>query len=257
MSTPEPASFGTGTTRAMFAALFGELALYPTRHDPARQQDAFSLFYRRSMDLGLLTDQRLGRSGLWGMNDAAAGEAAGPPPRIAWFHVTLTGSGVPVVPFLAVADAVIARLGKLRLDAVQIVLPVRSKGDHSKFDDSWFADLDAARRVPVRVTLDSADAAITTAAGAIMRDQAYLYPYQDAFRCDALSLADEDHLVLRPIPFEQPGDAHHRVTFTGTLAEWSLDALAFLAAFLNDLAAHSGVTAPLVFNAASEGSGKR
>jgi hypothetical protein len=250
MNTPEPVPFGTGSTRVMFAALFGELALYPVRHDPVRQQDAYSLFYGRSMDLGLLTDEQPDRGGLWGMNDAAAGEAAGPPPRVAWFQVALTGSGLPVVPFLIVADAVVTRLGRLRLDAVQVLLPQRTKDDHGKLDDSWFADLDPSLRVPVRVTLDSADAAITTAAAAIMRDQTDLHPYQHAFRCDALSLADEDHLVLRPIPFEHPGDVHHRVSFTGTLAEWSFDALGFLAAFLSDLMARNGITAPLVFNAA-------
>jgi hypothetical protein len=250
MNTPVPAPFGTRTARVMFTALFGELALYPTRHDPARQQDAFSLFYGRSMDLGLLTDERLERSGLWGMNDAAAGEAAGPPPRVAWFQVGLTGNGLaPVVPFLAVADAVITRLGRLRLDAIQVLLPERTKDDRSQVDDSWFADLDPALRVPVRVTLDSADAAITTAAPAIMRDQQVLFPYQDAFRCDSLSLSDEDHLVLRPIPFEHPGDVHHRVTFTGTLAEWSLDALGWLATLLDHAASRQDITSPLVLTA--------
>jgi hypothetical protein len=238
----------------MFAALFGELALHPTRHDAARQQDAFSLFYGRSMDLGLLTDERLERSGLWGMNDAAAGEAAGPPPRVAWFQVGLTGKGLaPVVPFLAVADAVITRLGGLRLDAIQVLLPERSKDDRSQLDDSWFVDLDPTLRVPVRVTLDSADAAITTAARAIVGRM----QKQDVFRCDSLSPADEDHLVLRPIPFEHPGDVHHRVTVTGTLAEWSLDALGWLAALLDELAASQGIVTPLILNAERVSTGAR
>jgi len=252
MNTPVPAPFGTRTARVMFTALFGELALYPTRHDPVRQQDAFSLFYGRSMDLGLLTDERLERSGLWGMNDAAAGEAAGPPPRVAWFQVGVTGNGLaPVVPFLAVAAAVITRLGRLRLDAIQVLLPERGKDDRSQVDDSWFADLDPSLRVPVRVTLDAGpDEGIYTEAPAILER----IQTQDVFRCDSLHLAEEDHLVLRPIPFEHPGDVHHRVTFTGTLAEWSLDALGWLAALLDDAASRQRITAPLLLTAdTSEG----
>ena len=54
--------------------------------------------------------------------------------------------------------------------------------------------------------------------------------------------------MLSPIP-PDPGEAHHQVTFTGTLAEWSLDALGFLTAFLNDLAASQGITTSLILNA--------
>ena len=53
------------------------------------------------------------------------------------------------------------------------------------------------------------------------------------------------------VPFEQErsGAAHHRVTFRGTLAEWSLDALGWLAAFLADVSSRQGVSTPLLFTA--------
>jgi hypothetical protein len=74
---------------------------------------------------------------------------------------------------------------------------------------------------------------------------------QDVFVCDSFSLDDDDHLVLRPIPFEnrRPGTAHHRVTLRGTLTEWSLDALGWLAAFLADLSSRHGISIPLMFTA--------
>ena len=95
---------------------------------------------------------------------------------------------------------------------------------------------------PFRVTLDSPDERITTVAPAVMHRQAM---YEDVFRFDPLS---EDHLVLSPIAPDSR-HVHHRVTFTGTLAEWSFDALGFLSAFLNDLAASQGIIAPLILNA--------
>jgi hypothetical protein len=74
---------------------------------------------------------------------------------------------------------------------------------------------------------------------------------QEVFACDSFSLADDDHLILRPIPFENAtSDAiHHRVTLRGTLAEWSLDALGWLAAFLADGTSRHGVSTPLIFTA--------
>ena len=65
------------------------------------------------------------------------------------------------------------------------------------------------------------------------------------------SLADDDHLILQPIPFEAAASeaSHHRVTFRGTLAEWSLDALGWLAAFLADISARHGVGIPLMLTA--------
>jgi len=131
----------------------------------------------------------------------------------------------------------------------------RSRGaaerDALGFSGDWFALRDTDLWVPVRITLDSPEERIATVAPVAMHRQAL---YEDVFRFDSLS---EDHLVLQPVPFEHPGDAHHRVTFTGKLAEWSLDALAFLAAFLDDLAATEGIAAPLTLNAASEERAKR
>ena len=268
----EPAAVpGIRAARTLFAALFGELVFHP-RPDVAaeRLEDAYSLFYARSAAMGWLTPAQEGAvGGLWGMNDAEASPDAGPPPhRVAWFQVVLTGPFpgrlLPVQPFLACAGDVVARLGALRLEAVQVLLPERDAPEEGYFASpsgmrvawplldtpDWFADRGPQLRAPVRVTLDGGpDPSMRAAAPAILRWVQEVR--QGVFACESLSLADDDHLILRPIPFEDPAaDAvHHRVTLRGTLAEWSLDALGWLAAFLAEGLSRRGISIPLMLTA--------
>lgn len=255
----------------MFAALFGELALHP-RSDAVGDvsQDAYSLFYARSAAMGWLTPAAEGAAGgLWGMNDAQASPGAGPQlSRVAFFQVVLTEPNLarllPVQPFLACAGNVMARLGTLRLQAIQVLLPERAADADGQpaspsglraagsllYAQNWLADRDPRLRVPVRVTLDGGpDPSIQTAGPAIL--QWVQEVRQDVFAVDSFSLADDDHLILQPIPFEDKhSDApHHRATFRGTLAEWSLDALGWLAAFLADGSSRHGSSTPLMFTA--------
>jgi hypothetical protein len=244
---PVPVPFGPGKPARMISvALFGDLALYPLPPtDPDRRRDiGYSLFNARSAALGLAI-----------CGDGEVNEGAG---LVASFQLTHSDDDdlAPVQPFLAVVEDVVTRLGRVRLDAVQVSMPApepergAAERDVLGFSGDWFALRDTDLWVPVRITLDSPDERIASVAPVAMHRQAM---YEDVFRFDALS---EDHLVL-PGPFEHPGDAHYRVTFTGKLAEWSLDALGFLAAFLDDLAATEGIAAPLTLNAASEERGKR
>ncbi len=266
----ESVTFATGVARTLFAALFGEFVLHP-RPDPLAElsEDAYSLFHARSAAMGWLTPAVQGASGgLWGMNDADAGPGSGPQPqRVAWFQVVLTGPAgklLPVQPFLVCAGDVVARLGTLRLEALQVLLPERdSPADGLPASRSgiqvawpllnalnWFADCDPRLRAPARVTLDGGpDPSIRATAPAIMQWVQEIR--QDVFVCDSFSLDDDDHLILRPIPFEEgrPSTAHHRVTFRGTLADWSLCALGWLAAFLADGSSRHGVSTPLMLTA--------
>lgn len=257
----------------MLAAFYGELA--PRRLSdllPKLSEDAYSLFHARSAAMGWLTPAVQGASGgLWGMNDAEAGPGSGPrPQRVAFFQVVLTGpapgGSLPVQPFLACAGDVVARLGTLRLDAVQVLLPERDPPPGGEFASmraswpllqarDWFTDCDPGLRAPVRVTLDGGpDRSIQAAAPAILqRVQEFR---QDIFAGESFSVADEDHLVLwpdlalwPPPSASHPDFAHHRVTFRGTLAEWSLDALGWLAAFLADASSRHGIRTPLMFTA--------
>src|SRR5258708_19769924 len=107
------------------------------------------------------------------MNGAEGGPAPGPrPQRVAWFQVVLTGPFpgglLPVQPFLACAGDVVARLGALRLAAVQVLLPERDPPEEGYLASpsgmrvawplldtpDWFADCDPQLRSSVRGTLD-------------------------------------------------------------------------------------------------------
>jgi hypothetical protein len=229
---PVPVPFGPGKPARMISvALFGDLALYPQPPiDPDRQRDiGYSLFNARSAALGLAL-----------CGDGEVNEGAG---LVASFQLTHSDDDelAPVQPFLAVVEDVVTRLGRVRLDAIQVTLPERGTPEPDIPGPDWFALLDPARWVPVRVTLDSPDERIATVAVAAIDRQAM---YGDVLRFEATS---GDHLVLAPIT--RDSGAHHRVTLTGALAEWSFDALGFLAAFLNDLAASQGIVTPLILNA--------
>jgi len=255
----------------MFAALFGELLLHQRLDTEGEaSQDAYSLFCARSSAMRWLTPAVQGASGgLWGMNDAEAAPNSGPrPTQIAFFQVVLTEPNLrtllPVQPFLACAGDVMARLGTLRLEAVQVLLPERDADEDAQFASpsgarvassllyacNWFADCDPRARTAVRVTLDSGpDPSIRTAAAAIMQWAREVH--QEVFACNSLSRADDDHLILRPIPFEDATSpaVRHRVTFRGTLAEWSLEALGWLAAFLADGTSRQGISSQLMLTA--------
>jgi hypothetical protein len=267
----EPAIYpGSHPARTMFTALYGELAPHPRPDGLAElSEDAYSLFDARSAAMGWLTPAVEGASGgLWGMNDAESTPGSGPQPfRVAFFQVVLTGPApaglLPVQPFLACANDVLGRLGTLRLEAIQVLLPERyapadglpaspsSRIAARPLIDSlnWFGDRDASLRVPVRVTLDAgADPSVRAAAPAIAESVQDIN--QDVFACDSFSLVEDDHLVLMPTALHgAPGTAQYRATFRGSLAEWSLDALGWLAAFLADVGSRHGIGTQLMLTA--------
>lgn len=262
----------------MLAALYGELEPHPWRDPLVASSDAYSLFVARSSAMGWLTEAEENASGgLWGMNDAGQDPAPAlasesRPARVAWFQVSLTGpvpagGPLPVQAFLSCVDDVVARIGTARLRAVQLLLPVQgldaSSGASSRWgavlpllqEAGWFADGDPRLRARVRVTLDGGqDPSIRSAAPGMLR---WMRQFdQDVFSCDGVSVTDDDDtalvtdddMVLEPAVIDEVwfGPARHRATFHGTLAEWSLDALGWLAAFLADAGSRHGVDTPLL-----------
>ncbi|MEV4811353.1 hypothetical protein [Micromonospora avicenniae] len=260
----------------LFAALYGELTPHPWRHT---DQDAYSLFHDRSLAMGWLDDvggivrhtadgveeRPTGAAGLWGMNDAGQRHPLADPESslVAWFQVGVepvaADRPLPVQPFLRCAGDTTARLGALRLDAVQVLLPVQgldvaARPEYAPIPSlrgpGWFADADPRSRTRVRVTLDSGQDPSAPAAAQRMRDSLRRLE-QNVFVCESHSLTDHVPLATRP-PFDDRlwiGPPLHRVTFHGTLAEWSLDALGWLGGFLADLGASQGVTTPLLLTA--------
>ncbi|MFB9680756.1 hypothetical protein [Streptosporangium vulgare] len=273
----------------MFAALYGELEPHPWRDPLVASSDAYSLFVARSSAMGWLTEAEEDASGgLWGMNDAGqdpvpasrapASAAFGEPrpARVAWFQVSLTrpvpaGRPLPVQAFLSCVDDVVARVGTVRLRAVRLLLPVQSldasAGASSRVgavmpllqETGWFADGDPRLRTRVRVTLDGGqDPSVRSAAPGMLR---WMREFdQDVFSCDAVSVTDDDdsvsvadgdEVVLEPTVIDEVwlGPARHRAIFHGTLAEWSLDAVGWLAAFLAEASCRYGVETPLMLTA--------
>lgn len=233
----------------MFAALYGELTPHPWR-DP--DLDAYFLFHHRSVAMGWLAR--------WGMNDAGEQHplAASEPPLAAWFQVgvePLPDDGpLPVQPFLRCAGDATERIGRLRLRAAQVLLPVEALRAEAAFPPAlgaagWFAAADPASRAPVRVTLDSGQAATVPGAAPRLYHEINSFD-QSVFACDAYSLVNHDPLIGPPFDDRLwNGPPAHRTTFDGTLAEWSPDAIGWLGAFLADLCARNGVASPVLLTA--------
>ena len=226
------ASFGgIAATSTMFADLYSELAPHPWRAPLVASEDAYSLFHARSSAMGWLTEGgKDAACGCWGMNDAGQDPDSGSrPPRVAWFQVSLT-EPVPAQSLPTPSD----------MDAVATL--VQGTG--------WFADCDPHQRARVRITMDGGrDPSICSATPGMVRWM--LEINQDVFICDAYSLADEDAVTLKPDITDELwlGPSQHRATFRGTLAEWSLDALGWSAAFLAAASSLHGVGTPLMLTA--------
>ncbi|MET7751940.1 hypothetical protein [Micromonospora sp. NPDC005367] len=266
-----------GPVGTMFAALYGELTPHPWR---STDQDAYSLFYDRSLAMGWLDDvggvvrhtaegveeRRTGAAGLWGMNDAGQDHPLAEPESalVAWFQVGVEplaeGRPLPVQPFLRCVGDTAARLGTLQLHAVQVLLPVQVLGGASRpaaagippslSTPGWFADGDPRSRTQVRITLDSGQSPSVPAAAPELRESMNRLD-QPVFACGSYSLTEHDPLATRP-PFDDGlwnGPPLHRVSFHGTLAEWSLDAIGWLGGFLADLGAVHAVATPLLLTA--------
>ncbi len=251
----------------MLAVLHGELEPHPWR-DPSEAADAYGLFYARSEALGWLTPAHAcAPQGSWAMNDA--GQPEDPSawlPQIAWFQVQVThplhpARPLPTQAFLNCIDDVMARMGMLNLKAVQLLLPLPNLGDparHSSIEAlgvllqaaRWLTDGPPSRSTHVRVTLDSGqDPAIITAAPHMREYMQELR--QNAFLMSSAAGIEQDAPVLEPAVQDDAwaGPSKYRAAFHGSLAEWSLDAVGWLAGFLSEVAARQGVHTPLLFTA--------
>ncbi len=267
---------GLRPASTMSAALYGRLPLHPWRGSAVAESDAYFLFYARSSAMGWLAEAREGASGgFWGMNEADVSPSSELPPSCAaYFQVTLTNLMadsrlLPVQPFLACAGDTVRRIGTLDLQAVQVHLPVEmlhaQAGAVSRkgavgtliLDAGWFADVPPDSKVRVQVTLHGGpNLTIRSAAPELFR---WMQPFtQEVFVCDSFSVSDDEALVLEPTgqfpAWWEPGP--YQATFRGTLIEWSLDAIGWLAAFLAEASHQSGVSTPLMLAAVRlDGSG--
>ena len=262
-----PASLSIRPVSTMFVALYGELALHPWRNPVAAESDAYSLFVARSSAMGWLADAaENGVGGVWGMNDAGQDlDDEAQPSRRVWFQVALSdsipaGQPLPIQAFLACAGDVVARMGTLHLQGIQILLPVERLSTRSSIEvrtllgaAGWFADSNPRLRTRVRATVDGGqDPSIRAAAPGMLQWMQKIR--QEVFTCDSFSLTD-DAVILQPAVINElwRGPAQHQATFHGALIEWSLDALGWLAAFLASASSQHGVSTPLMLTVSRSG----
>jgi hypothetical protein len=257
------------TAGTMFAALYGELVPHVWR-DPESEHDAYSLFYHRSVAMGWLDDRSAGGGsedhmlrapGLWGMNDAGWNHPLAAPGAdlVAWFQVDASAPAddrpLPVQPFLRCAEDATARAGTLQLAAVQVLMPVQGLDPSSRpryapvpamLTAAWFAERDPRSRTPVEVNINSGrDPSIPAVAEQLTHHLARLD--QDVFIPRFHGVAGRDAVL--PPPFDDRlwnGPPQHGVLLRGELAEWSCDAIGWLAEAVADAVAQFGVRSPLL-----------
>ncbi|WP_329256255.1 hypothetical protein OG223_32680 [Streptomyces sp. NBC_01478] len=260
------------TAGTLFAALYGELTPHAW-HDPDSEHDAYQLFHRRSLAMGWLEDRAVltsgrtgeerpvGGPGLWAMNDAGWAHPGAAPDAglVSWFQVeagpVTAERPLPVQPFLRCAQDVTARIGTVRLSAVQVLLPVQGIDPGTRppyaavpslLTTEWFGERDPAARTPVDVRVNSGrDPVIPAVARQLAQDLRDLN--QDVFTCGDHDVAAPGD-VLPPLFHDSfwNGPPLHGMTLRGDLAEWSCDAIGWLAATVADCAARLGVRSPLL-----------
>jgi hypothetical protein len=255
------------TAGTLFAALYGELVPH-ARRDP--EPDAYSLFYHRSLAMGWLDDRSAGSDvkdpmvrapGLWAMNDAGWDHprAASGTDLVSWFQVEAGAVAddrpLPVQPFLRCAEDASAWAGALDLSAVQVLLPVQGLDPASRppyapvpaiLTAPWFAERDPRSRTPVEVSVNSGrDPVIPAVARQLTEHLGHLD--QDVFVYESHDTAGPADVP--PPPFDDSfwnGPPRHGVVLRGELAQWSCDAIGWLAEVVADSAARLGVRSPLL-----------
>ncbi|MQA62928.1 MAG: hypothetical protein GEU86_15870 [Actinophytocola sp.] len=257
------------TAGTMFAALYGELVPHAWR-DPESKLDAYELFHQRSLAMGWLDDRNAGGGsedrmrrapGLWGMNDAGWNHPLAVPGAklISWFQVEVSAVAddrpLPVQPFLRCAEDATASAGTLNLSAVQVLLPVQGLDPSSRPPYApvpsigtvhWFAERDPRSRAPVEVCLDSGQDRSNPVVAQQLKDRLG-HLDQKVFEYTSYDVGGEGTGISPP--FDDSfwnGPAAQRVTFRGELAEWSLDAIGWLAEVLADCVARLGGHSPIV-----------
>lgn len=226
------------------AAFFGRLDPHPWIAPESLTEDAYSLFNSRSHAMGWCTG---GPGDLWGMNDAGedwTGASDGP---LAWFQVGLPGGPspgqlLPVQPMVSCAASAIARLGTLRLDGLQLLLPVQYAGvDWGSLagDCAWTATCDPAAATTVLVRME-------VATGDATQERLDALPgTMPLFVTDVVGPVEQLPVQPSPLPvfFDERwlGTDLSRAALRVNLPEWSPEALGWLACAVVEACRSTGI----------------
>lgn len=172
------------------------------------------------------------------------------------FRDDFAAAGIPVVRTRCGCAAWCVAFGRSAdsaADRARDSVPARRRDDWVAAvvqDAGWFADRDPRSRAQVRVTLNGGQNPSLLAAAPEML-QWMQGIKQDVFSCESCSVMDAEDVFLEPTISDGlwPGPARHRATFHGTLAEWSLDGVGWLAGFLAVASSRHGVNTPLTLTA--------
>jgi hypothetical protein len=195
------------------------------------------------------------------MNDAGWSHPGAAPGAglVSWFQVEAGAvereRPLPVQPFLRCAQDTTERIGTVRLSAVQVLLPVQGIDPASRPAYAavpsmptidWFGERDPAARTSVDVHINSGRAPSIPAAARQLADTIAKLE-QDVFTCEEYGgTARGDALPPLFHDYFWNGPPLHGMSLRGELAEWSCDAVGWLAATVADCAARLGVSSPLL-----------
>lgn len=255
--------------------MYGALDVHSWLQGAQLHEDAYSLFVARSTAMGWPcvevapssskgstpdAPHQTGASGaaLWGMNDAGQNWACGPETsRVMWVQVSLlnrsqAGRFLPVVPLLSLVGDVISRVGRLRLDGAQLLLPVHFAGvsfQQLAAGTNWFSTSGSHRRVSVDITLDSGESPLVQEQAGLIADVLTSLP--GIFTLDSYHRSTSESVTasrLSPPAVGEVwlGEGHHEVVFTGTLPEWSLDSVGWVASAFAESCRRSSALTPIL-----------
>ena len=266
-SRPDVLSDVDRTAGTMFAALYGDMTPHPWL-EPSAEPGLHVGFHDRSVAMGWLDDRSTGEarraSGLWAVNDAGRGrpQDGTVTSLTSWFQVEVSAVAsdrpLPVQPMLACGQAATSRTGTLRLTGVQVLLPLQGLDPSARAPYApvpamrtvgWFTGSDPSARTAVLVDVDTGqDPSAATVARRLVDDLTRLD--QDVFTYRSHDTTDRRGVP--PPPFDDShwnGPALHGVTLHGDLAEWSCEAVGWLAEVVADCLSRSGLRAPVLFTA--------
>lgn len=231
-----------------FLAVRGSMHVHDWVDPTASDEDAYSLFTRRSVAMGWSDSAMSSTSGgrTWTVVDAGQDWSAGASKRLGWWQVTVpvpAATSVPVQALMACAQACLDRIGTADVTVMELLAPITaapSRVGHVVAASAWFALAPPTARAGFELCLDVGAGSASVAPQALLEAVQRLHTGPFVFaRVRESDLegdldAPADELWFTPAP--------SRTVVSGSCPEWGLDAAGWLAALVLEVAREIGVT---------------